>query len=194
MGSIRDEIDRACHRAAKYKNIPVRYYNIYFYVSDDSPVPDLHVINNPHEHMLDLLKMFDFQDFDADIDGEFELPEGFLKRNYRAWDQLQLLDSVPEDCRETVAYNLGMMAQYLMHGTPKTSCYGLPLDTIIFPIIVRSCRTEKITNPSKFWEHLLTWIDEHYDWFEKLQKTRPDPEADLAAVFSDHIREVLAKG
>ena len=88
-----------------------------------------------------------------------------------------------------------MMAVYLLSNEELANLTygGIPLYTMIFPIIRRSSYSERITNPKLFWDFCGEWFRKHADWIDSMKRpgVRIDAEAQAACVLSETIECII---
>lgn len=128
-------------------------------------------------------------------DWSFTLPDEFVKKSQETWKKLGLIEGLEEPKRSIVSYNYTMMTVYLLSNEELTNTTygGMPLETVIFPIIRRSSYSEKMTNPKLFWDFCGNWLREHADWIESMNRpgVRIDAEAEACLVLAETIEAII---
>ena len=128
-------------------------------------------------------------------DWSFMLPDDFMKQSDKVWERLGLLEGLDEPERSIVSYNYSIMAVYLLSNEELTNTTygGMPLETMIFPIIRRSTHSERMTNPKLFWDFCGNWLREHADWIDSFNRPgiKIDAEAEACLVLSETIEAII---
>ena len=131
------------------------------------------------EWLLECLKSEGITDFDEDF--------SFI------WEETTFSHDIYDEPYKTIVKkNLTSIARYILKENPL-NCYSTTLENILIPLLIRLGREkckEEIKNPEKFYNFCLSYIRDHIEHYEKINKIR---HIDIDAQICHDLEVILIK-
>lgn len=88
----------------------------------------------------------------------------------------------------TMAYNATMLELYRVFYKPKTSHFGLDIQSCIIQALFHAKIKAKITNPHRMWTYCIEWSGQYYD---VIDRNPISSDIVLGKVFGEHLKQIF---